>query len=341
MSIFFNILIHILVLFFFIYFYKNNFLNFLVKEKINQSHGVNYKELPKAGGLLIITFLLINIDFYNINISYILFIFIITFIGILGDLKKEIRYAIRLIILAVALLIFLLLNNEYLISDFQINTLQIKLFSNFYFSLFFTLFCITVYLIGINFTDGINGNVFGYSVFVMLSIFLIFNEYKIDIISLLLVPILAYFILNSVIPRFFLGDSGSYLIGFIFAISLIIINNNTSGSASLKIGLIAFYPAFEVLFSIFRKIYSKKSPFKPDNMHLHSLVFSNLNKYSLLNENINHLISTLLIFFIFHLPMLIFIKFTNNFMLLSGYYLFFCTMYLFIYILNLKILRNN
>jgi hypothetical protein len=35
-----------------------------------------------------------------------------------------------------------------------------------------------------------------------------------------------------------------------------------------------WYPAFENLFSILRKLISKKNPTKPDNLHLHQLLFS-------------------------------------------------------------------
>lgn len=340
MTTFFIIFLHLLILFLFIYLNRFGFFNFLLKEKNNQSHGVNNNELPKAGGVLIVGFLLINPDFYNQEFIYILFILIITLIGILGDLRKEFRYVFRLIVLVISLLIFLLLNNEYIISQFQINTIQIFLFSNFYLSLFFTLACMSVYLVGMNFTDGINGNVFGYSLFVILSIFLIYTEYKLDIIHLITIPIFIYFIFNSILSRFFLGDNGSYLIGFIFATSFIILNNNISESATLKIGLLALYPAFEVLFSIFRKLIMKKSPFKPDNLHLHSLLFNNVNKYSLLSQNINHIISSSIIFLILHLPTFIFIKLIDNTKIIASYYLIFCTVYLIMYLLNLKVLRK-
>jgi hypothetical protein len=42
--------------------------------------------------------------------------------------------------------------------------------------------------------------------------------------------------------------------------------------------LLFWYPAFENLFSILRKIVTKKNAAKPDNLHLHQLLFSSLNK---------------------------------------------------------------
>ena len=34
-----------------------------------------------------------------------------------------------------------------------------------------------------------------------------------------------------------------------------------------------WYPAYETLFSIIRKVSVKKSPLSPDNMHLHQLIY--------------------------------------------------------------------
>ena len=71
-----------------------------------------------------------------------------------------------------------------------------------------------------------------------------------------------------------------------------------NGEASFKMGLLAFYQAFKV-FSIFRKIFSKKSPFKPDNLHLHSLLLKKINKYLLYSQNLNHLMASLIMFLYF------------------------------------------
>ena len=60
-----------------------------------------------------------------------------------------------------------------------------------------------------------------------------------------------------------------------------------NGEASFKMGLLAFYQPSK--FFQFRKIFSKKSPFKPDNLHLHSLLLKKINKYLLYSQNLNHL----------------------------------------------------
>ena len=70
-----------------------------------------------------------------------------------------------------------------------------------------------------------------------------------------------------------LGDAGAYILSF-FVVYLIIKCHylNPYVSPYFFITLI-WYPCFENLFSITRKLKSKFSPFTPDNNHLHQLFF--------------------------------------------------------------------
>ena len=70
-----------------------------------------------------------------------------------------------------------------------------------------------------------------------------------------------------------IGDSGAYLLGFF--LGFVIISSHISNldvSPYFYISLI-WYPCFENLFSILRKLNKKFSPLNPDNKHLHQLVF--------------------------------------------------------------------
>ena len=48
---------------------------------------------------------------------------------------------------------------------------------------------------------------------------------------------------------------------------------------------IFWYPAFEILFSLIRKIRSKYSPLMPDTLHLHQLLFNSYIKKFNLSKN--------------------------------------------------------
>ena len=78
--------------------------------------------------------------------------------------------------------------------------------------------------------------------------------------------------------RLFLGDNGTYLIGLVFSFLLIKFHMSYELISPYFIVLLLWYPAFEILFSIIRKILQNKSPMFPDNLHLHQLIFEKINK---------------------------------------------------------------
>ena len=70
-----------------------------------------------------------------------------------------------------------------------------------------------------------------------------------------------------------LGDGGAYLLSFLSAIYLINFANENNFISPYFIILLLWYPCFENLFSIIRKRMSKTLATKPDNNHLHQLLF--------------------------------------------------------------------
>ena len=55
-----------------------------------------------------------------------------------------------------------------------------------------------------------------------------------------------------------------------------------------------WYPAYENLFSIIRKLYTNKSALSPDNLHLHQLIFMNIKKKIYKNNYANSLTGILI-----------------------------------------------
>jgi UDP-N-acetylmuramyl pentapeptide phosphotransferase/UDP-N-acetylglucosamine-1-phosphate transferase len=66
----------------------------------------------------------------------------------------------------------------------------------------------------------------------------------------------------------------SFFIGFYL---IKIYNLNFENITPYFIILLLWYPCFENLFSILRKVYYKKSPLIPDNNHLHHYLFFMIN----------------------------------------------------------------
>lgn len=81
-----------------------------------------------------------------------------------------------------------------------------------------------------------------------------------------------FFWVNWPFGKIFLGDGGSYFIGFALAwVAVMLIERNPSVSAFAAL-LVCVHPVSEVLFSIFRRRLKKLHPGHPDRLHFHSLV---------------------------------------------------------------------
>ena len=82
-----------------------------------------------------------------------------------------------------------------------------------------------------------------------------------------------------------MGDSGAYLISFLFCFLLLEIHMVNPQISPYFIILLLWYPGFENLFSIIRKQRFKKSALKPDVYHLHQLIFYYFQKKIILIKN--------------------------------------------------------
>lgn len=81
-----------------------------------------------------------------------------------------------------------------------------------------------------------------------------------------------FFWVNWPFGKLFLGDGGSYFIGFALAwVAVLLIERNPSVSAFAAL-LICVHPVTEVLFSMYRRKVRNEHPGLPDRLHFHSLV---------------------------------------------------------------------
>ena len=146
----------------------------------------------------------------------------------------------------------------------------------------FTIFVFLVIVNSINFIDGIDGLAITETIKVILIIeFLSSNPTQ--IISLGLITIFGllplYYFNFKKENKVFLGDAGSLLLGTLIAIYAITLLGNdfqireafTSNKAILSIAIL-IYPLFDLLRVFYIRIKNKKSPFRPDNNHIHHLL---------------------------------------------------------------------
>ena len=106
---------------------------------------------------------------------------------------------------------------------------------------------------------------------------------------------LFFLLLFNFFNKLYIGDSGSYLLGFSFGIFLIAIYESNSTISPFFIVLLLWYPCFENLFSIIRKYRFNTSPLKSDNKHLHQMLFYFIKKrFGLTSLSSNNLCSILI-----------------------------------------------
>tara|TARA_B100000902_G_scaffold59479_1_gene66472 strand:+ start:1356 stop:2375 length:1020 start_codon:yes stop_codon:yes gene_type:complete len=265
----------------FFIFLLNKFLikkNILISETGDRHQRFASKSnIPLTGGLLIF---LSFLYFLNHNIlSLILFSFLILVLGICSDLKL-IESAFKRFLFQISLVLFFIIFNDIQILDTRIDLLD-KVLSISIFNYFFISFCVLIVINGSNFIDGLNTLNIGYYLLVSLIIFylnldqqILINQISIDYFIIFLSLV---FLLNLT-NKIYLGDSGSYLLGFIFSIFLISIYNWNKGISPFFIILLLWYPCYETLFSIIRKNTLKRSPMSPDSNHLHQLIFFYVKK---------------------------------------------------------------
>jgi UDP-N-acetylmuramyl pentapeptide phosphotransferase/UDP-N-acetylglucosamine-1-phosphate transferase len=225
-----------------------------------------------------------------------LLIFLVGFFSDLFILKKPLT---KFILQLIAILSFLFFYDLKIIST---KIIFIDYFlENKIFAILFTLFCLLILINGSNFIDGVNTLLCGYYLLVLSVIFYITSHNSIsnfsiiDLKEFLLILLMIYSF--NFFSKLYLGDSGAFLISFIIGYYLINITNNNPIISPLFIVLLLWYPAFENLFSIFRKFCDKSHPSNPDNFHLHHLLFSYL-KVKMNNKKIvNSLTGTILNFY--------------------------------------------
>jgi UDP-N-acetylmuramyl pentapeptide phosphotransferase/UDP-N-acetylglucosamine-1-phosphate transferase len=274
--------------------------NFFSKKKILESNtGSKHQSfannsVPLSGGILIF-FPVLNLLIYEQPLIGIIF-FLLFFLGIYSDLNILSSPKKRFLIQIIIILIFVFF------SKLSVLPTRIEFIDNIFsypiLNYLFTAFCLMVLINGSNFIDGLNGILIGYFLIVM---FFIYNLSLLDFSDLsnfkelfILITVLFLIVMNF-FNKLFLGDNGAYSLSFLMGVLLINIYNLNQNISPYFIILLLWYPCFENLFSIIRKFIEKKNPLKPDNNHLHQLIYLLIKKKYKLNNLKSNNISSLII----------------------------------------------
>jgi UDP-GlcNAc:undecaprenyl-phosphate/decaprenyl-phosphate GlcNAc-1-phosphate transferase len=131
-----------------------------------------------------------------------------------------------------------------------------------------------------NLIDGLDGLAVGTAaiIFFAMAVLSIFNQVPFNVLALQLIGLGActgFLIFNFNPAKIYLGDTGSMLLGFILA-STHLYTIKYPFSAQLVLGsmFIFAYPAVDISYTIFRRLYKKAPIFQADQGHIHHILLS-------------------------------------------------------------------
>ena len=145
----------------------------------------------------------------------------------------------------------------------------------------FTIFAVVGLTNAFNMLDGIDGLASGHGIITIVSLLvaglLTTQPFQVSWILGLLAAIAAFWLINMQVvtwlPRVFLGDAGSTVLGFVFAWLLIGYSQKPWGVIEPVMVLWCIsIPAIDTVSVIIRRLKQKRSPFSPDRTHLHHLL---------------------------------------------------------------------
>lgn len=234
--------------------------------------------VPRMGGLLIFLIFLTSVFIFygDLNsIKYFLFGIVVIFaLGAYDDLLGT-GWLIKFIYQTVAAALLLL----FLLPKFS----SVTLFS-FEFSLIPGIIVLAFFIVGtinaFNLLDGLDGLVAGISLLVFILLFFIslnlLDTFTLVMISSIAGCVLGFLKYNTFPARIFLGDSGSFLLGYLVVSAVLNVTiNKTNGVLDLSFPVILLaVPIADTIKVFFSRIIKGKHPFAADRSHIHHIVYS-------------------------------------------------------------------
>lgn len=248
--------------------------------------------IPRFGGVGIILgmlFAFIFLYFQSIEIASICLLLIIfglpTFLsGLFEDFTGNVSLYIRFSssLFSAALVGYFL--NTWL-SSFEIQLFDYIMLSFPFMAVGITCFAVTGVINSFNIIDGYHGISSMVAIIILLGLahvaFQVADQFILIAALVMISALIGFLMLNYPRGLVFLGDGGAYFIGFWIAeLSILLTSRNSEVSKWFPL-LLCFYPVFETLFTIYRRIFLKKThPWVADATHLHQLIYRRIVRFS-------------------------------------------------------------
>ena len=254
--------------------YKLNLIDFPSKRKIHT------KPTSYTGGIIISIILLFGImlfDFSDKNLNLIFSMgFLMSLVGLIDD-KYNLNAGGKLSLQLIPVFYLVVVEGLNLTQIGDYNYLKLELGS---FAIPFTLLCILLLINAFNYFDGADGTLVFTSISVLAILYFLVSDQKLQLFLITLsIPICIFLFFNFSIfklPKLFLGDSGSLLLGFIISFVLIYSANQNLAHHILLAWSISLF-VFEFLSINLIRLKNKKDPFIASLDHLHHILLKNTN----------------------------------------------------------------
>jgi len=248
-------------------------------DKPDNHRKLHITPIPRMGGIVIYFVIIIfTAVFYDLtDIKFLLTgSLLLAFIGAIDDVKG-VKWQYKFLFQSVSsvLLIIYFVNHDYL----HFNIAGYPIAQEFSIPILFL--AIMGILNSFNLLDGLDGLVTGFSLIIASISFLLSfgsDSHLIPLLSIILIgTTLGFLKYNGNPARIFLGDTGSYILGY-FSICVLF-----SAAAETNVNhridyvflfLVFSLPVIDTLRVMLIRIKNKRNPFLPDNNHIHHIIYS-------------------------------------------------------------------
>ena len=260
-------------------------------------HGISQISATRVGGLAIVSYMLMHLGYqFQLGVylpvadeSFTMLTCLAFFaLGIFEDLQGNLSARTRFVAMLLVASASLALSPSSVLQPVGIVWVDVILQASALVALLFTAVCIAFIPNAFNTADGANGLIAGTSVFALAGLATVASPALGQFLLAALVGCLVFLVFNLVSGRFFLGDGGAYFLGALCGLGLIQASNSVDVSVWWLLALV-FYPIADLIWSIGRRLLLGRSPFEPDNQHLHNLLFAWFDSRSMSSAAANSL----------------------------------------------------
>lgn len=279
-----------------IYFLNNRISIFLdLYDKPDKLRKLHKTKVPLTGGIIVLlnaimALIITLIGQFNYQktilfekeldlVILLVSILVIFLIGFIDD-KYNISANKRLVFILITLFPIIFLSENLIIKQVEVSFLEQVYTLPLFFSILWTVLCFLLFINAFNMFDGINYQAGCYSIY--LCLFFLLNDCFNLFFLFILIGLIFFIILNHNYKSF-LGDSGTYLLAFIFGYFFIKFYNQVDYIKTDQILLFMIIPGIDLIRLFILRISRGLNPFSPDRNHFHHIM---LKKFNLLQTNI-------------------------------------------------------